>query len=212
VEPELPVTLILHVPEAPPPVLVGASLAISALTKAVVAICVVLVVTAAVGAVGVPVKAGDARGAFALSWVWTFEVTPSTKFKSATVEVRPVSVVALDALVADVAVAAFPLMAIAHVPEASPPVRVGTLRLVRAVPASEAPVPPFATTRVPARVTAPVVSVEGVRPVVPAEKDVTPPPEDAIVIVSVVASVVMLMPEPATKVSVSAVLSATTFV
>jgi hypothetical protein len=48
-----------HVPEAPPPVLVGASLAISAFTKAVVASCVVFVPTEAVGAVGVPVKAGE---------------------------------------------------------------------------------------------------------------------------------------------------------
>jgi hypothetical protein len=38
------------------------------------------------------------------------------------------------------------------------------------------PVPPFATARVPANVTAPVVAVFGVRPVVPALKEVTPPP------------------------------------
>jgi hypothetical protein len=104
VEPELPVTLILHVPDAPPPVLVGASLAISELTKAVVAIWVVLVPTAAVGAVGAPVSAGEALPTLLSSWVWMFEVTPSTKFSSATVEVRPVSVVALDALVADATV------------------------------------------------------------------------------------------------------------
>ena len=36
---------------------------IELLTKAVVAICIVLVPAAAVGAVGVPVRAGDARGA-----------------------------------------------------------------------------------------------------------------------------------------------------
>lgn len=45
-------------------------------TKAVVAIWVVFVPTAAVGAVGVPVSAGDAVLAFALSCVWIAEVTP----------------------------------------------------------------------------------------------------------------------------------------
>ena len=65
---ELPVMLIPHVPLAPPPVLVGASLAISAFTKAVVASWVVLVLTAAVGAVGVPVRDGELSGArFAVS-------------------------------------------------------------------------------------------------------------------------------------------------
>ena len=37
---------------------------IAEFTKAVVANCAVLVPTVAVGAVGVPVKAGDAKGAF----------------------------------------------------------------------------------------------------------------------------------------------------
>ena len=37
-----------------------------------------------------------------------------------------------------------------------------------------APVPPLAIARVPANVTAPVVAVFGVRPVVPAVNDVTP--------------------------------------
>ena len=37
------------------------------------------------------------------------------------------------------------------------------------------PVPPFATANVPATVTAPVVAVEGVRPVEPKLMDVTPP-------------------------------------
>jgi hypothetical protein len=46
-------------------------LAISALTKAVVATWVVLVVTAAVGAAGVPVKVGLARGARLVSVGWT---------------------------------------------------------------------------------------------------------------------------------------------
>jgi hypothetical protein len=55
--------LMPQVPDAPVPVFVGASFAISAFTKAVVAICVVLVPTAAVVDVGVPVKAGDARSA-----------------------------------------------------------------------------------------------------------------------------------------------------
>jgi hypothetical protein len=49
------------------------------------------------------------------------------------------------------------------------------------------PVPPFAIAKVPARVTAPVVPVAGVNPVVPALNDVTPalvrvtlPPKDAV--------------------------------
>jgi hypothetical protein len=41
----------------------GTALVIAALTKAVVAICVVSVPTAAVGALGVPVKVGEAKGA-----------------------------------------------------------------------------------------------------------------------------------------------------
>ena len=50
-----------HVPLAPPPTFVGASLATCARTKAVEASCVVFVFTAAVGAVGVPERAGEAR-------------------------------------------------------------------------------------------------------------------------------------------------------
>jgi hypothetical protein len=42
-----------------------------ALTKAVVAICVVFVPFAGVGAVGVPVKAGEAIGAREVSVGWT---------------------------------------------------------------------------------------------------------------------------------------------
>ena len=41
------------------------------------------------------------------------------------------------------------------------------------------PVPPLAIFNVPARVIAPVVLVEGVKPVVPAENDVTPPVDAA---------------------------------
>ena len=52
-----------HVPEAQPPIFVGASLATCARTNAVVASCVVLVERAAVGAVGVPERAGEASGA-----------------------------------------------------------------------------------------------------------------------------------------------------
>ena len=50
------------------------------------------------------------------------------------------------------------------------PVEVSTLPVV---PGEVSPVPPFAAMSVPARVTAPVVAVEGVKPVVPAEKDAT---------------------------------------
>jgi hypothetical protein len=59
-------------------------------------------------------------------------------------------------------------------PEASPPVLVGTSRFVRAPAAVVDPVPPLPTTKVPARVIAPPVAVEGVRPVEPALKLVTP--------------------------------------
>ena len=41
------------------------------------------------------------------------------------------------------------------------------------------PVPPLATAKVPANVIAPVVAVLGVRPVEPAENDVTPPVDAA---------------------------------
>lgn len=49
-----------------------------AATNAVVASCVVAVPAAAVGPVGVPVKAGDAVGALVLSCVWIALVTPAT--------------------------------------------------------------------------------------------------------------------------------------
>ena len=52
--------------------------------------------------------------------------------------------------------------------------RTAAERFARAPAASVAPVPPLATTSVPASVTAPVVAVLGVNPVVPVEKDVTP--------------------------------------
>lgn len=73
-----PSMLMDHVPEAPVPVLLGASSAICATTYAVVAICVELVSTAAVGAVGVPVSAGLANGALSSSCVCMADVTPST--------------------------------------------------------------------------------------------------------------------------------------
>ncbi len=59
----LPVILIPQVPLAHHQTLVGASLAISLFTNSVVANCIVLVPTAAVGAVAVPVRAGEAIGA-----------------------------------------------------------------------------------------------------------------------------------------------------
>jgi hypothetical protein len=55
------------------------------------------------------------------------------------------AVVALVALVAFVAVAALPEMLMPQVPEASPPVRVGTLRFALAAESVDAPVPPLAT-------------------------------------------------------------------
>jgi hypothetical protein len=71
------------------------------------------------------------------------------------------------------------------------------------------PVPPLATAKVPAKVTAPVVAVEGVKPVVPAEKEVTPPavPLEAAVILPCASTVkLVLVYEPA----VTAVLASAT--
>ena len=48
------------------------------------------------------------------------------------------------------------------------------IRLAIAAGADVAFVPPLAKANVPAKVTAPVVAVDGVNPVVPAVKDVTP--------------------------------------
>ena len=52
--------------------------------------------------------------------------------------------------------------------------------IVTFVPATNAgvvvPVPPLATANVPAKVTTPVLAVAGVKPVVPALNEVTPPP------------------------------------
>ena len=48
-----------------------------------------------------------------------------------------------------------------------------------AVLGDDKPVPPFAAIKVPAKLTAPVVPVAGVKPVEPALKDVTPPVEAA---------------------------------
>jgi hypothetical protein len=92
-------------------------------------------------------------------------------------------------------------------------------RFVLAELADVAPVPPFATARVPAIVIVPDVVIGPplvVRPVVPPDTatDVTVPPPPlvaAMVIESDVAFVVRVMPEPATRVSVSVVVSATTF-
>ena len=56
------------------------------------------------------------------------------------------------------------------------------------------PVPPLATFSVPARVIAPVVAVEGVKPVEPAENEDTPAPPTAAVTNAVVASCVVFVP------------------
>jgi hypothetical protein len=86
-----------------------------------------------------------------------------------------VAFVAFVAFVALVAVAALPLMLMFQVPDAPVPVGDGTSvpitspRFVRAFAAVVAPVPPLATFSVPATVTAPVVVVLGVSPVVPNE-------------------------------------------
>ena len=54
-----------------------------------------------------------------------------------------------------------------------PPARGIAPKAVKAVEALVAPVPPLAIARVPANVTAPVVAVTGVSPVVPPENEVT---------------------------------------
>ena len=80
-----------------------------------------------------------------------------------------------ETLVEVVAVAALPLMSIAQVPDAPEPVVEGTDRFVRAPAAVVAPVPPLVTFSVPVRTIATAVGAEGLNPVVPAEKVVTPP-------------------------------------
>jgi hypothetical protein len=67
--------------------------------------------------------------------------------ETVTAPVDPLTLVTppLPAVVALVAVAAFPLMLMPHVPEASPPVLVGTLRFVLAAASLDAPVPPLVT-------------------------------------------------------------------
>jgi hypothetical protein len=90
---ELPVSVGLgNVPDKSPPAvpLGGSEVGIAVSTNAVVAIWVVLVLAAAVGAVGVPVKAGLARGALEatvvleltmlLTTVWTLLVLVSVGF------------------------------------------------------------------------------------------------------------------------------------
>jgi hypothetical protein len=84
-------------------------------------------------------------------------------------------------------------------------------RLVRAVPASVAPVPPFATASVPANVIVPEVVMgdpDTVRPVVPPERATLvtvpePPPVAAMVIDPV--PFVMLIPDPAVSVALVSV-------
>ena len=68
--------------------------------------------------------------------------------------------------------------------------RVGLVESTTATVPVEAvtPVPPFATASVPARVTAPAVAEEGVRPVVPAEKLLTNPPASAEFVINRVPS------------------------
>jgi hypothetical protein len=58
-----------------------------AATCAVVAICVVLVPAAAVGAAGVPVNVGEAVGALVSICVWIADVTPATWLSSVCVAV-----------------------------------------------------------------------------------------------------------------------------
>lgn len=62
-----------------------------------------------------------------------------------------------------------------------------------------APVPPFPTIRVPARVTAPAVATLGVNPVVPALKVETPDVPLAIIVMTP-AVLLMVIPEPADRV------------
>ena len=63
------------------------------------------------------------------------------------------------------------------------PVVVTGANALNAADAVVCPVPPLVMASVPAKVTAPVVVVLGVNPVVPAENDVTPPVEAAHVAV-----------------------------
>jgi len=81
-----------------------------AITKAVVAICVVFVAAAAVGAVGVPVRAGEARGALASSAVCSPEVLAIERAVSAIAVALPTLVTTPVKLAFVVTVAAFPEM------------------------------------------------------------------------------------------------------
>ena len=79
-------------------------------TKAVVAICVVFVAAAAVGAVGVPVRAGEARGALASRAVCSPEVLAIERAVSAIAVALPTLVTTPVKLAFVVTVAALPEM------------------------------------------------------------------------------------------------------
>ena len=66
------------------------------------------------------------------------------------------------------------------------------------------PVPPLATAKVPAKVTAPVLAVDGVRPVVPALNEVTPPlpPVEATVWLGQLPEIVTFVPATSEGVAV----------
>ena len=96
--------------------------------------------------------------------------------------------VAVPALICKLAVGVIPIPKLPetdNVGIVTVPVKVGDAKgaapkFVNAAAAVVAPVPPFATIKVPAKVTAPVVAVAGVNPVVPPEIEVTPPPVDVL--------------------------------
>lgn len=93
--------------------------------------------------------------------------------------VKPLAAGAVDCHVVPLEVNTLPEVPGATTCTAEVPLPKMTLLAVKDV----APVPPLATLKVPANVIEPVVPVLGVKPVVPALKDVTPPVDAAHVAV-----------------------------
>jgi len=87
------------------------------LTKAVVAICVVFVAVGAVGAVGVPLSAGLASGAFASNCVCTALVTPLRYPSSVAVIVVELVIFPLASLIIAIFAVTFPVSTLDIAPE-----------------------------------------------------------------------------------------------
>jgi hypothetical protein len=155
VSPVVPALKEVTPPPPPPPL---------ASTNAVVAICVVFVPTLAVGAVGVPVSAGEADNT--VFPVPVLDVTPVPPLATVKVPVVPATIGRLVAFVR-VAAEGVPRLGV---------VKAGlVLKTFDPDPVEVVtPVPPLDTPKVPPSVTTPEVAVDGVSPVEPALKVLTP--------------------------------------